>query len=238
MAPTPPSTWPYPTLSLRIPDLAHPGVDTFLRLLDAHTALTLAVESTLTHLYDTPANPDLPQTVGSVMLVLRSMDGVAYTTGSETHKEIHLSVDYIVKKGEGGEDVGREIMGVLTHEMVHCYQYNARGTCPGGLVEGIAGLFCWVVHCLFLNDADFVRLHSDLAPPHWSPHSVPDKWDSGYQHTAYFLDWLEDRYGKGTVRELNVLMKEREWEENMFRELTGRKLGKLWKFYIELLKVQ
>ncbi|KAK0455897.1 hypothetical protein EV421DRAFT_1886507 [Armillaria borealis] len=210
MAPTPPSAWPYPTLSLRIPDLAHPGVHTFLRLLDAHTALTLAVESTLTHLYDTPANPDLPQTVGSVMLVLRSMDGVAHTTGSETHKEIHLSVDYI-------------IMGVLTHEMVHCYQYNARGTCPGGLVEGIA---------------DFVRLHSDLAPPHWSQHSVPDKWDAGYQHTAYFLDWLEDRYGKGTVRELNVLMKEREWEENMFRELTGRKLGKLWKFYTELLKVQ
>ncbi|KAK0199004.1 hypothetical protein F5146DRAFT_918642 [Armillaria mellea] len=223
MAPTPPSAWPYPTLSLRIPDLAHPGVDTFLRLLDAHTALTLAVESTLTHLYDTPANPDLPQTVGSVMLVLRSMDGVAYTTGSETHKEIHLSVDYIVKKGEGGEDVGREIMGVLTHEMVHCYQYNARGTCPGGLVEGIA---------------DFVRLHADLAPPHWSPDAVPDKWDAGYQHTAYFLDWLETRYGQGTVRELNALMKGREWGESMFRELTGRKLGKLWKIYIELLKVQ
>lgn len=224
MAPTPPSTWPYPTLSLRIPDLAHPGVHTFLRLLDAHTALTLAVESTLTHLYDTPGNPDLPQTVGSVMLVLRSMDGVAYTTGSETHKEIHLSVDYIVKKGEGGgdEDVGREIMGVLTHEMVHCYQYNARGTCPGGLVEGIA---------------DFVRLHADLAPPHWSSHSVPDKWDAGYQHTAYFLDWLEKRYGQGTVRELNVLMREREWDEMMFRELTGRKLGKLWKFYIDT-KVQ
>ncbi|KAK0481564.1 hypothetical protein IW261DRAFT_1550675 [Armillaria novae-zelandiae] len=197
MAPTPPSTWPYPTLSLRIPDLAHPGVQTFLRLLDAHTALTLAIESTLTHLL-----------VGSVMLVLRSMDGVAYTTGSATHKEIHLSADYI-------------IMGVLTHEMVHCYQYNARGTCPGGLVEGIA---------------DFVRLHADLAPPHWSPHSVPDKWDAGYQHTAYFLDWLERRYGEGTVRELNVLMKEREWEESMFRELTGRKLDKLWKFYIDTVQ--
>ncbi|KAK0208929.1 hypothetical protein DFS33DRAFT_1469532 [Desarmillaria ectypa] len=217
MAPTPPSTWPYPTLSLRIPDLSHPGVHTFLRLLDPHTALTLAVESTLTHLYGTPANPNIPQAVGSVLLVLRSMDGVAHTTGSETHKEIHLSVDYIVKKGEG-EEVGREIMGVLTHEMVHCYQYNARGTCPGGLVEGIA---------------DFVRLHANLAPPHWSSHSVPDKWDAGYQHTAYFLDWLENRYGKGTIRELNSLMKDREWEEKMFKELTGRKLDKLWRFYVE-----
>lgn len=31
-------------------------------------------------------------------------------------------------------------MGVLVHEMVHCFQYNAKGTCPGGLVEGIAGM--------------------------------------------------------------------------------------------------
>ena len=32
-----------------------------------------------------------------------------------------------------------EIQGVLTHEMVHCFQYNAKETCPGGLIEGIAG---------------------------------------------------------------------------------------------------
>jgi hypothetical protein len=30
-------------------------------------------------------------------------------------------------------------MGVLVHEIVHCYQYDAKGTCPGGLIEGIAG---------------------------------------------------------------------------------------------------
>ncbi|KAG7452150.1 plant basic secretory protein [Guyanagaster necrorhizus] len=214
MAPTPSPAWVYPTLSLRIPDLAHPGVHTFLQLLDPHTALTLAVEATLTHLYDSSANAPV---VGSVVLVLRSMDGVAHTTGSETHKEIHLSVDYIVKKGGPAEAVRHEIMGVLTHEMVHCFQYNARGTCPGGLVEGIA---------------DFVRLHADLAPPHWSPDSVPDKWDAGYEHTAYFLDWLENRYGQGTVQELNGLMKDREWDEQIFKELTGRKLGKLWKIYV------
>jgi hypothetical protein len=49
------------------------------------------------------------------------MDGVAYTTGTELdsdHKEIHFSADYI-----DGIDISRkanEILGVLTHEMVHC----------------------------------------------------------------------------------------------------------------------
>jgi len=38
-----------------------------------------------------------------VTLVLRSMEGVAYTTGSELdpdHKEIHFSLDYIAKISE------------------------------------------------------------------------------------------------------------------------------------------
>lgn len=34
-----------------------------------------------------------------------------------------------------------EFRGVLTHEVVHCFQYNARGTAPGGLIEGVAGAF-------------------------------------------------------------------------------------------------
>lgn len=38
-------------------------------------------------------------------------------------------------------------MGVCVHEMVHCWQWNAKGTCPGGLIEGIA---------------DYVRLRSGL----------------------------------------------------------------------------
>jgi hypothetical protein len=35
---------------------------------------------------------------------------------------------------------------------VHCYQWDAEGTCPGGLIEGVA---------------DWVRLNCDLSPPHW-----------------------------------------------------------------------
>lgn len=67
------------------------------------------------------------------------MDGVAYTKGSDLdddHKEIHFSTRHILNSKARAAD---EIRGVVTHEMVHCFQYNAKGTCPGGLIEGIAG---------------------------------------------------------------------------------------------------
>lgn len=64
------------------------------------------------------------------------MEGVAHTCGSRNQKEVHFSLDYIKKSANRARD---EIMGVLVHEVVHCYQYNACGTCPGGLIEGIAG---------------------------------------------------------------------------------------------------
>ena len=76
------------------------------------------------------------QSVEQISLILRSMEGVAYTCGSQKQKEIYFSLDYIKKSAKRAHD---EIMGVLVHEVVHCYQYDACGTCPGGLIEGIAG---------------------------------------------------------------------------------------------------
>ena len=46
-----------------------------------------------------------------------------------------------------------------------------------------------------LLESDFVRLRASLAPPHWkrSTPSDSDKWDAGYERTAFFLDWIEVR---------------------------------------------
>ena len=74
--------------------------------------------------------------VQHVTLVLRPMDGVAHTFGSATHKEIHLSLDHVRNSRARVRD---EVLGVLVHEMVHCFQYNGRGAAPGGLIEGVAG---------------------------------------------------------------------------------------------------
>ena len=71
------------------------------------------------------------------------MAGVAHTFGSPTTKEIHFSLDHIRNSQSRAKD---EILGVLVHEMVHCYQYDGQGRTTGGLVEGIAGPL-FVVFC-------------------------------------------------------------------------------------------
>ena len=65
------------------------------------------------------------------------MPGVAHTLGSDIFKEIHFSLDHIVNSAPRARD---EILGVLTHEVVHCFQFTGKGaSCPGGLTEGVAG---------------------------------------------------------------------------------------------------
>jgi hypothetical protein len=188
----------------------------FLSLLpNVETVLETALAAIVEQLYTSPASsvqskrphwsfkPSIPPT-RSATLVLHDFPGVAYTTGLELdndHKEIHFSLGYI-QKCSGYPDPVRELIGVLTHELVHCYQHTAPSPSspgatvpqpPGGFIEGIA---------------DFVRLKAGLVPPHWKrPVSSKDRplnWDQGYQHTAFFLAWLEDvRAGRGTIGMLN-----------------------------------
>lgn len=150
------------------------------------------------------------------------MDGVAYTVGNDLdddHKEIHFSLDYIHKITAARKT--HEIMGVLTHEMVHCYQYNGFGSAPGGLIEGIA---------------DWVRLNANLGPPHWRKDGTGD-WDGGYDKTAYFLEYLEQRFGKGTVRRVNEKLRISKYEQKRFwTECCGRPVEQLWGDYGEAVR--
>ncbi|PYH48452.1 basic secretory family protein [Aspergillus saccharolyticus JOP 1030-1] len=213
-------TIPSPKFLLQIHDLRHPGSHTFLTLIpDLASTLETALTTILETLYTSPSPsptsnqnpkprpitfiPSLPPT-RSVTTLLRPIPGVAYTTGTDLdpdHKEIHLSLSYIENcTTRYADDPRAEIVGVLTHELVHCYQHTAPPENedtgprpPGGLIEGIA---------------DFVRLKAGLAPPHWTrPRSAKEraeKWDQGYQHTAYFLAWLEEvRVGRGAVGLVN-----------------------------------
>ncbi|KAI2475449.1 BSP-domain-containing protein [Pyrenophora tritici-repentis] len=161
--PTHPITPPRPPLlRLRLDDLSTPGTTTFLRLVHATHALTHALNTVLTHLYTSLPTSSIPAT-RSVTLVLRAMDGVAYTTGlslDDDHKEIHFNTTYI--EGIAPTRQKEEIMGVLVHEMVHCWQRDACGTAPGGLIEGVA---------------DWVRLKAGLAPPHWKRRADWRVWE-------------------------------------------------------------
>ena len=150
------------------------GAQAFLSQVDLASLLSTAVHESLDLLYPDAPAADAPRPVRSVTLVLRSCPGGAHTRGSELddeHKEIHLSTDYVRGIAPAGR-VRDEVVGVVCHEMVHCWQWDARGTCPGGLVEGIA---------------DYVRLRCGHGPPHWERRWRDCAWDDGYERTAYFL---------------------------------------------------
>ncbi|KAH7017316.1 peptidase of plants and bacteria-domain-containing protein [Ilyonectria destructans] len=213
-----------PKLRVEIRDLSHPGAKHFLDAVNAAECLATAAQNVLALLYSSPDCPTttLPPT-RSITLILRDMPGVAYTTGSDLdsdHKEVHFSLGYIDRISPSSRRP-EEVTGVITHEFVHCFQRNGFGTCPGGLIEGIA---------------DWVRLNCRLSPPHWK-RSADGKWDGGYQHTAYFLDYLERRFGEGTIRRMNEKLRIQRYEEKQFwTELVGRPVEQLWSDYAKKLE--
>ena len=219
--PHPKPELPKPKIRLEIRDLSHPGTLVFISNINVTTVLTDAIAVVLEVLYaPLQSKTRLVPPVRSITLILRPLDGVAYTTGTELdddHKEIHFSLDYISGISSSLPQRQRdEITGILVHEMVHVWQWQGLGTAPGGLIEGIA---------------DFVRLRAKLSPPHWKRESGT-KWDQGYQHTAYFLEWLEVQHGEGMVSRMNEYLKEKKYEEKRFwKDLFGEEVSTLWKRY-------
>lgn len=211
--------YPLPTLRLQLNDLADDGSSVFLSNVKGNDDIAMQVQNVLNLLY-TPAS-NRPGT-RSVTFILRSFPGVAYTTGTELdddHKEIHINTTYISTRQGNVRD---EILGVVCHELVHCFQWNSIGTAPGGLIEGIA---------------DWVRLRAGLGAAHWKQ-EASGKWDGGYQHTGFFLEWLEQRFGDGTVRALNEGLREGKYEEEKVFGgcCKGGKVDELWKEYAEELR--
>ncbi|KAL8740568.1 MAG: hypothetical protein Q9190_006751 [Brigantiaea leucoxantha] len=219
--PHPKPDYPIPKLRIECHDLNHKGAQIFFTNSVVTHDLSAAVSTVLSTLYNaSKSNSHIPPT-RSVTLILQSFDGVAYTTGNDLdndHKEIHFSLDYIAEISETRQH--DEIQGVLVHEMVHCWQWNALGTCPSGLIEGVA---------------DFVRLKAGLNPPHWVKERSSN-WDEGYQHTAYFLDWIEDKWGKGSVQKINeTMMSKRYVEDEFWKGLFGKEVEQLWTEYTDTL---
>ncbi|KAI4295708.1 hypothetical protein L6164_035725 [Bauhinia variegata] len=145
--------------------------------------------------------------VQKVSLFVDDMDGVAYTINDE----IHLSARYV--EAYSG-DLRREIWGVLYHEMTHVWQWNGNGQTPGGLIEGIA---------------DYVRLKAGYAPSHWVKPGQGNKWDQGYDVTAYFLDYCNS-LRNGFVAELNKKMRGG-YNSQFFVDLLGKTVDQLWSDY-------
>lgn len=145
--------------------------------------------------------------VQRVSLFVEDKDGVAYASNNE----IHLNANYV---GNYSGNVKTEITGVLYHEMTHIWQWDGKQQAPGGLIEGIA---------------DFVRLKAGYAPSHWVKPGQGQRWDQGYDVTAYFLDYC-NTLRIGFVAELNKKMRDG-YSTQYFVQLLGKTVDQLWNDY-------
>lgn len=82
-----------------------------------------------------------------------------------------------------------------------------------------------------------MRLRARLGAPHWRREAIPERWDAGYEKTAYFLEYLEDKFGEGTVRRINEALREERYHgEEFWKGLFGKKVDELWKDYVRVVK--
>lgn len=221
---------PAPKLHLQVLDLGSAGSARFFAALATPQGGGLgrqfenASDIVLSLLYPSDYLLAAAPAVRSVTLHLREFDGVAHTCGSQLdndHKELHFSTQYIAGLSGDAARILGEIQGVIVHELVHVWQHNGGGTCPGGVIEGIA---------------DWVRLKAFLAPPHWRKGSG-DRWDQGYDVTAYFLEYLSDVIqDPNFVPTLNLKLTHGHWNDGLLLKelLGGRDVETLWRTYKQL----
>lgn len=176
--------------------------------------LNLAV---LHSLYD--KNKDTPF-IANLALKIYQFKGIAFTKGTKHVKEIHISSSYLENISDD-EKFYTEFHGILTHELVHVWQYDGAGTAPFGWIEGLA---------------DFIRLQKGFIPSHWREpkrkQDFPNTWDCGYEKTGYFLNFVE-RMQPGFIKLMNRSLSKQRWKDTLFENFTGLNIAKLFELYIQ-----
>lgn len=134
------------------------------------------------------------------MTLKNSYDGVAATGGNH----IVGSVKYFKAHPDD--------VGAMVHETVHVVQrYRFRNN-PGWLVEGIADY----VRFFKYEPGKLGRINPDRA-----------HYNGSYRTTAAFLAYLTEKYDKEVVRRLNRAMREGDYKEVLFKELTKKTVQEL-----------
>ena len=126
--------------------------------------------------------------------------GVAATAGTHITGSVKFFRDH-------PEDVG-----AMVHEAAHVVQnYRSRGN-PGWLVEGVADY----VRFFKFEPGNLGRIDANRA-----------HYNSSYRVTAAFLAYLTEKYDKDIVLKLNKLMREGEYKQEVFQNLTGKPVEEL-----------
>jgi hypothetical protein len=134
------------------------------------------------------------------MTIKANYDGVAYASGG--------AITGAVKWFKAHPDD----IGAMVHETTHIVQNYRTPNNPSWLVEGVA---------------DYIRFFK-YEPGKIGPiNANRAHYNGSYRVTAAFLDYLTRQYDKGIVLKLNKAMREGEYKESIFKELTKKTLKEL-----------
>jgi len=135
-------------------------------------------------------------------------DGVAATDNGR----VVFSPKYIMKHPND--------IDVVTHEVMHIAQDYGDTNGPGWLTEGIA---------------DYVRnehgVANEAAKWRLPGYKANQNYDNAYRVTAGFLLWIETKVKKGTVKQLDSLMRNHTYSDAAWKNITGQTLDELWTGY-------
>ncbi|OUM56663.1 hypothetical protein PIROE2DRAFT_18617 [Piromyces sp. E2] len=168
--------------------------------------------------------------------VLDNADGETVTTVITTTVVTTIvskkNIPDIILEQDAMDELRYEVRGVLSHELVHVWQFNCDGL-PGNLVEGIA---------------DAVRLMVGYPAKHWVEKVVPINnergtdskkvpWDVGYDGTGFFLNWIQNNVANTEefkdmtfISALNKQCRYR-FSDNAFKFITSHTVEDLFIFY-------
>jgi Peptidase of plants and bacteria/F5/8 type C domain len=145
-----------------------------------------------------------PATVIS-MTLKKDYKGVAATGGSRITGSVKYFQDH------------PDDLGAMIHETVHVVQRYRTRNSPGWLVEGVADYIRFFKY----EPGKIGRLNAERA-----------KYDGSYRVTAAFLNYTAEKYDKELVKKLNKALREGEYKEELWKELTKKtvqELGEEWK---------
>lgn len=145
-----------------------------------------------------------------VFIVDTAYKGVAYASGGK----ITFSSRWLKTHPED--------IDVVTHEAMHVVQNYRNSGAPGWLTEGIAD---YVRYKFGVDNAGAGWTMPELKPSH--------SYESSYRITARFLAWLEKNGSKGIVKELDSIIRSRNYKEEFWTDYTGNSLEDLWKRYAD-----
>ncbi|MEY9094199.1 basic secretory protein-like protein [Paenibacillus sp. RC84] len=173
-------------------------------------------------LYNNPG--ELQGGVQKIKVTIEDVPGVAWASGDHIQKTVGFSSRFLRDiANDPNKSVRDEILGVLYHELTHCYQYDDNRYADksvGGVSYMVEGL------------ADTIR----FAVGYHDRYSMTKggTWQDGYGTTGNFFRWIEDTKKPGFIRQLNASLTPfdgQDWTEGKIQELTGTNVNTLWTEY-------